>query len=75
MDQHVVELGKKYLCFPKGYERKIVAKVVAKTKKDVMLQVEKYEGLDFERIASNEGCLLVPYDCIIGPEQERYFFS
>lgn len=75
MNYQVIELGKNYLVAHKSCQRKIVGRVISKSKTTVTVQVEKYEGVDHDAITQAKGLFETPYSSVYGRAPERYFFS
>lgn len=75
MNKESIVLGQKYECTPVGLKRSIIGEVVSKMENCVVINVEKYDGIDHDDIMEKFGKVIAKYSEIKAQASAECFFS
>lgn len=75
MNKEVIELGRNYECRIKSFARPVIGEVVEKGDQGCVIHIERFYGLDVDKIDQNDGKMAVGYDEIAGPAINNCFYN
>ncbi|MBO1307337.1 hypothetical protein JZO70_14255 [Enterococcus sp. 669A] len=75
MNKEAIIVGENYECRKADFERPIIGEVLQKTDEGCIVNVERFYGLDADKINENDGKVLIRYSEVRGIISSQCFFS
>ncbi|MEO1770967.1 MULTISPECIES: hypothetical protein [Enterococcus] len=75
MNKEAIIVGENYECRKQDFARPIIGEVLQKTDEGCIVNVERFYGLDADKIDEVDGKVLIRYNEVAGIVSSKCFFS